>query len=69
MSAPKLCAIISRLMSPSKNASKHVEKYLNERYSCLCSKFEQQKIQFTAFSSQIIDIEVAPNGTTHYYLT
>ena len=27
-----------------------------------------KKFQFAAISSQIIDIEVAPNGTTHYYL-
>jgi len=28
-----------------------------------------EKIRFVAVSSQIIDIEVAPNGTTYYYLT
>ena len=28
----------------------------------------KKKFQFVAVSSQIIDIEVAPNGTTHYYL-
>jgi len=29
----------------------------------------KKKFQFAAVSSQIFDIEVAPNGTTHYYLT